>query len=132
MPRSPVLTNATNELAKYFGATTDASFIDRTWKIKQYTGSTDARQLLASGSSASSKLVFYRSVESIGNATSENATSGIRHVDNISNLINGSLSFNNFDLGQHSEYADQFQFYKITKGELNQIDLLENKKRCLV
>jgi len=123
MPRSPSLTKSTNELAKYFGATTDASFIDKTWKIKEYTGKKESRQLLASGSSASHRLEFYRSVENIGNATS-----GISHAENISNLINGSLSFNEFDLSENKEYADQFQFYKITKGELNQIDLLENKK----
>jgi hypothetical protein len=109
MPRSPALTKSTNELAEYFGATTDATFIDKTWAIKKFAKDTN-RNLIASGSANKDQLDYYRGVE-----TAANLVSGISHAENISNLVNGSLSFTEFEIANHdnTSYKDQFKFYKI-------------------
>lgn len=98
MPRSPLITKAVDELALYFKAITEASFIDRSWELSGIvSGSRDA---ITGGSSA----VSFAAQEKIVAKASSNST-GTPLSGRIADLINGSVGVGSF-------------FKKITKDDL--------------
>ncbi len=92
MPRSPLITQAVRDLAKYFAATTDAAFIDRTWSINTIASDKSIRegtQLKDNPKTRAESFsrIAYRSLE---------YTEGTETADHIANLINGAVSIGEF------------------------------------
>lgn len=88
MPRSPIVTRAVRELAKYFQSITDAAFIDQSYKL---VPSRQERALLAGGDAETrieaNRGIYNRAID---------YTEGTEVADHIANLINGSVSFADF------------------------------------
>jgi len=115
LPRSPLIAQATKELSKYFAATTDSAFIDRTWQIKQSADA--ARKTLATGTT-DEKL---KANASIANRSVE-YVEGTTRSDRIADLINGAVSIGSFlnvdgigfTNGSIKDYEDQISFYTMS------------------
>lgn len=110
MPRPPLTSKAVDQLAKYFGAISDASFIDRTWQIASFSGNKKNRDLIASGSSRSEQFSYYRQLQE----SDPGAINGTTTAQHLSELINGCVSFESFLSKNVSfeEYSNEFEFFK--------------------
>lgn len=111
MPRSPLITSAVRDLAQYFGATTDAAFIDRTWSISKVA---ETNRAAASSSNVEEQL---RARGAIVKQAAD-PTVGTPTADHIANLLNGTVSVGSFlripgmstNLGG---YDQQLQIYRM-------------------
>ena len=125
MPRSPLIATATKELALYFQAITDATFIDRSWDVK--TARSDGR-IAAAAANATTGATTPTTAQQIedpiaalqGNIALSRIglenTTGTGEADHISNLINGATSIGEYFVANSNnaiptEYRDQFKFY---------------------
>jgi len=108
MPRSPLVTRATKELALYFQAITDGAFIDRSYRAvtsKQERNdkiSDDPALRIETNRAIISRIVDY--------------AEGTETADHISNLINGAVGFASFyqaaSGGLTDVYKEEFRFLK--------------------
>ena len=108
MARSPLVAQATRDLAKYFQAITDGTFIDRSWSIDT---AQDARSIsLRAGGETQIKSAA--AIRKIG----EENTAGTPEAENIANLINGAVGIGPFfDIMNNQipdAYKDEFKFFK--------------------
>ena len=110
MPRSPLVTRAVRELAKYFQAVTDAAFIDQSYNL---IPSGKERAALATGGAETrietNREIYNRAID---------YTEGTLVADHIANLINGSVNFalfwNEVSNGWSSTvYNEEFKFLRI-------------------
>jgi len=118
LPRSPLLNAATNELAQYFGAITDADYIDRTWEARLV-----ARANRKAASTTTNLQSSYRTdldkINALGDVirVAAEPRTGSPSAEHISDLINGALSIsaflgnvNNVDqLSVEDKYGSQFK-----------------------
>lgn len=132
MPRSPVLNAATKELAQYFGAITDADYIDRTWDARLVARSNRdiSSQTITSESSTDKAASKLSAIRDIYRAAAE-PKNGTSSAELISDLINGSMSIAAFldknSIAVDNEYREQFAIYGI--GEKKNIFTGDNFKK---
>ena len=88
MARSPLVAQATRDLAKYFQAITDGTFIDRSWSIDT---AQDARSI-SSRAGGETQIKSAAAIRKIG----EENTAGTPEAENIANLINGAVGIGPF------------------------------------
>jgi len=119
MPRPPLTSIAVDQLAKYFGAISDASFIDRTWEINSFSGKKGNRELIASGSTIGQNFDYYSGLQK----SDLGSTNGTEQSKLLSDLINGSVSFSSLTLPLSSDYAEEFEFFKSDK-DLSELSIL--------
>ncbi len=109
MPRSPIVTKATRELAKYFQAITDAAFIDRSYRMIP----TQEERASKVSNDPGLKIQTNRAIYSRALDYEE----GTPVADHIANLINGSINFTSFYNVAQSElqgtYAEEFEFLQV-------------------
>ena len=108
MARSPLVAQATRDLAKYFQAITDGTFIDRSWSIDT---AQDARSI-SSRAGGETQIKSAAAIRKIG----EENTAGTPEAENIANLINGAVGigpfFNIMNDKIPDAYKDEFKFFK--------------------
>ena len=116
MPRSPLVSAATRELAQYFNATTDAAFIDRSWKINTQASNADVRGSITG--SVSGQLAGYKKIYK---AAAE-YEAGTPIADHIANFLNGALSVGEFQSVVHwplkDSYEQQLQIYEMKMDQV--------------
>lgn len=119
MPRSPLVSQATKELALYFQAITDASFIDRTWELKTAIGA-NAAQILVGGATQ------IRASNDIVRAGAENLP-GSDTASLLSDLINGAVGIGSFfeSVNLESPYKDEFRFYAVDESQADKFTMKE-------
>ena len=114
MPRSPIVTKAVRELAKYFQAVTDAAFIDQSYKLRP---TLEERGNLAGGDAETriktNRGIYERALE---------YTEGTEVADHISNVINGSVNFVDFwnrvsNGWEKTDYNEEFKFLVVDRVE---------------
>lgn len=118
MPRSPLIATATRDLALYFQAITDASFIDRSWAIKGQKDSN--REALASATALNTDKQTTNADAAVEIFVKLTRTglinaSGTPEADHVSNLINGAVSIGSY-LAANGQiipdgYTEQFKLY---------------------
>ena len=93
MPRSPILNAAAKELAQYFGAITDADYIDRTWDARLVARSNRSARATTvnTGSSVSTDLEKLNAIGDVYRAAAD-PKNGSPSAEYISDLINGAMS----------------------------------------
>jgi hypothetical protein len=113
LPRSPLITSAVNDLAKYFQATTEAAFIDRTWDINTVTSDKSNREGTVSEDESTR-------IESFGKIVGRSLsyTTGTPVAVRISDLLNGAVCVGEFlkeigASGLPDEYKKQLQLYAL-------------------
>ena len=124
MPRSPLIATATKELALYFQAITDATFIDRSWDVKAARSDGRAAAAAANAMTGSTSPTSAQQITDPNAALQGNLalnriglenTTGTGEADHISNLINGATSIGQYFEANNNkipvEYRDQFKFY---------------------
>lgn len=123
MPRSPLIASATRELAQYFQAITDASFIDRSWAIKGERESSRGAAAVANSQTAATGSIASQTLNPLGAiGLNDNITRtglinmpGTEEADHISNLVNGATSIGEYLVANSqaipAEYQDQFKLY---------------------
>lgn len=114
MARSPLVAQATRDLAKYFQAITDGTFIDRSWSIDT---AQDARSISLRAGGAT-QIKSAAAIRKIG----EENTAGTPEAEHIANLINGAVGigpfFNIMNKQIPLAYKDEFKFFK-SPGDTN-------------
>ena len=123
MPRSPILNAATKELAQYFGAITDADYIDRTWGARLVARQNRAARAatITTGSAPDAVLDQLNAQGDIYRAAAE-PKNGSPSAEYISDLINGAMSVAAFldsseSLTVEGKYREQFAISGIGKKE---------------
>ena len=120
MPRSPLITKAVDELALYFKAITEASFIDRSWELSKIISG--SRGALAGGNSEES----FAAAEAIVAKASSNST-GTPLSGRIADLINGSVGVGSFfekiDANELAKRKDEFKFFGFGKNAAPRAEL---------
>ncbi len=109
MPRSPQVTKAVRQLAQYFQAITDASFIDRSWSLNSET------QVQRAGAVSEDPLTKINANGAIA-SRSVDYTVGTDEADHIANLVNGAVCIGDFLTKipkLSSPYDEQFKFYYV-------------------
>jgi hypothetical protein len=114
LPRSPLVSAATRELAQYFKATTDAAFIDRSWSINTVS-SDDATRTNQTSKDLYTKIDAYGDVYRAG----EEYQVGTPIADHIANLLNGPMCIGSFQRisgmwplpTSPNDYGAQLQLY---------------------
>jgi hypothetical protein len=108
MPRSPLVTRATKELALYFQAITDAAFIDRSYRA--VTSQQERKDRISDDPALrieTNRAIISRVVDYV---------EGTETADHISNLINGAVGFASFyqaaSGGLTDVYKEEFRFLK--------------------
>lgn len=113
MPRSPLITKAVDELALYFKAITEASFIDRSWELSRIVSG--SRGAIAGSDPAAS----FEAQEKIVAKASSNST-GTPLSGRIADLINGSVGvgsfFDKIDVAELTARGDEFKFFGFGKN----------------
>lgn len=135
MPRSPLVTSAVRDLAKYFNATTDAAFIDRTWKINSVAASEESRKD-TTAPDAGSRLGAYGEIYK----SSEEYTVGTPIADNIANLIHGAVCVGSFQglsgvwplPKEPNDYSQQLRLYEFKKGITSDEDEVVRKNKPIL
>ena len=137
MPRSPLIATATRDLALYFQAITDASFIDRSWAIKgqkdSNRGALASATALNTGKQTTNADAAVEIFDKLTRTGLINA-SGTPEADHVSNLINGAVSIGSY-LAANGQiipggYTEQFKLYcraaeseeKLRMVEFNSLD----------
>ena len=118
MPRSPLITRAVNDLAKYYQAITDAEFIDRSWSIA--TAVNEERKTLAGKTTTDNVNSRIEASQKILGRADVGATTGLTFSGQIADLINGAVGIGSFiesvtpeALGDRSK---EFEFHGFDQG----------------
>ena len=112
MARSPLVAQATRDLAKYFQAITDGTFIDRSWSVK-IAQKAAAADLGAGGETQINASRFIRD-------TGTQNVAGTDEAEQIANLINGAVGIGPFfELIKEipERYKNEFKFYRVESGK---------------
>lgn len=124
MARSPLVAQATRDLAKYFQAITDGTFIDRSWAVKGSVVA-NAGSILAGGKT---QIDAATAIRDIG---AQNVA-GTYEAEHIANLINSSIGIGPFFDILNSKiperYKNEFKFYRVesdTRPETKQFKMKE-------
>jgi len=125
LPRSPLVSEATKELSANFGILTDADFVDNTWAARLVaqkpanSKATAVPNANISGEAALAKLNAY------GDVIRELTTppDGVTQADQITELINGSISIGEFHSSDSidANYSEQFKIYGCGKSDVNKL-----------
>jgi hypothetical protein len=137
LPRSPLIATATRDLALYFQAITDASFIDRSWAIKgqkdSNRGALASATALNDGKQTTNADAAVEIFDKLTRTGLINA-SGTPEADHVSNLINGAVGIGSYLAANGqiipSGYTEQFKLYcrdadnddKLKMVEFNSLD----------
>lgn len=112
MPRSPLTSETVNSLAKYFGAMSDASYIERTWEISKVSSKQEVKAGLALNATNKQKIEANRQIQ----YSDPGLVNGSDPTVKVADLIHGNLSFSSFIQDFESNYPErlksQFEFYK--------------------
>ena len=111
MPRSPQITKAVRQLAQYFQAITDASFIDRSWNL---SSEIDEQRSAAASENAFTKITANKEIYN----RSVDYEVGTDEADHIANLVNGAVCIGDFLTTipkLKSPYDEQFKFYYVAE-----------------
>ena len=121
MPRSPLITKAVDELALYFKAITEASFIDRSWELSKIISG--SRGAIAGSDPAAS---FEAQEKIVAKASSNSA--GTPLSGRIADLINGSVGVGSFfekiDVKELTNRGDEFKFFGFGKNAAPSVKLI--------
>lgn len=124
MARSPLVAQATRDLAKYFQAITDGTFIDRSWAVKGSVAA-NAGSILVGGTT---QIDAATAIRDIG---AQNVA-GTYEAEHIANLINSSIGIGPFFNILNSEiperYKNEFKFYRVesdTRPETKEFKMKE-------
>jgi hypothetical protein len=137
LPRSPLIASATRELALYFQAITDASFIDRSWSIK---GAREQSRNAAAKAGTLTGSVTETTAPTIADAntivgiydkltrTGLINSPGTEEGDHVSNLINGATSIGGYFAANSQiipeSYQDQFKLYYRDVANVNKLKMV--------
>jgi hypothetical protein len=132
LPRSPLIAEATSALALYFQAITDASFIDRSWAVKEKRDSNRTQAATAAAPNENKQTTDLDGV--LANAKELTRTGltnlpGVSEGDHVSNLINGATSIGDY-LVANSEiipekYKEQFKLYYRKPDDKSKLAMVE-------
>ena len=113
MPRSPLITQAVDELALYFKAITEASFIDRSWELSRIVSG--SRGAIAGGVAEDALAGAQKIVAKASSNSTGTPLSG-----RIADLINGSVGvgsfFDKIDAKELTARGDEFKFFGFGKN----------------
>ena len=119
MPRSPLITRAVNDLAKYYQAITDAEFIDRSWSIA--TGVNEERGVLAGPTTGNNVFSRLQASQRVLDRAGVGGTTGATISGQIADLINGAVGIGSFtenlspaDLTARSSEFEFYGFNQVT------------------
>ena len=132
MPRSPLIATATRDLALYFQAITDASFIDRSWAIKGQKDSNRGALASATALNASKQTTNADAAVEIFDKLTRTGlinASGTPEADHVSNLINGAVSIGSY-LAANGQiipdgYKEQFKLYCRAANSGEKLEMVE-------
>jgi hypothetical protein len=129
LPRSPLISKATEDLALYFNAVTDGSFIERSWQIFQETEK--VRDVTAASNNAPpiDRISAYQKISN----RSVKYTTGTPLAGQVANLIHGAVGAGSFFQEWNKKFSDdadvnvreQFSFYeaKFNQGKLESLPI---------
>lgn len=114
MPRSPLVTIAASDLAKYFNTTTESSFINQTWQVQAVAGNENIRAATVSEDPYTKGKAYGDIVRS-----AQSPPSGMGIPEFASDVLNGALCVGRFlqlvDPKQ-PDLLNQIRLFKLNYG----------------